>query len=211
MLRARAQCPAVRKAPQRARSHFTVDALLDATIQVLCAEGPQRLTTTRVARRAGVSVGAVYQYFDNRLALLYAAHRRHVRRVAAAMIRACRGHHGRRLSDMASGLVRAYVQVKVGAAVEARALYHVRPELEVADLVAPESLRVRGAVERMLATAADARFADLPATAWMFMTAMTGPIRAALEDGAAPVALRTIGEQTIMLCESYLRARAVRQ
>lgn len=51
-----------RKRPQQARALATAEALLDATLQVLVRDGYSRLTTTRVAERAGVSVGSLYQY-----------------------------------------------------------------------------------------------------------------------------------------------------
>jgi hypothetical protein len=53
----------LRKTPRQTRAEATVDAILEATIQVLLSEGAGRLTTTRVAARAGVSVGKMYQYF----------------------------------------------------------------------------------------------------------------------------------------------------
>ena len=62
-----------RKSPVQARSAASVDAILEATIQVLLDDGKERLTTTRVALRAGVSVGTLYQYFPNKSALLQAA------------------------------------------------------------------------------------------------------------------------------------------
>jgi AcrR family transcriptional regulator len=62
----------------QARSTATVDAILSATIQVLLSEGQERLTTTRVAYRADVSVGTLYQYFPNKQALLRAVLERHV-------------------------------------------------------------------------------------------------------------------------------------
>lgn len=60
-----------RKAPQQSRSNELVTAILEAAIQVLAKEGAQRFTTTRVAERAGVSVGSVYQYFPNKAAILF--------------------------------------------------------------------------------------------------------------------------------------------
>lgn len=60
-----------RKAPKQARSTELVSAILEAAIQVLAQEGAQRFTTARVAERAGVSIGSVYQYFPNKAAILF--------------------------------------------------------------------------------------------------------------------------------------------
>ncbi|HEV7323054.1 MAG TPA: TetR family transcriptional regulator [Ensifer sp.] len=60
-----------RKAPKQARSNELVKAILQAAVQVLEEEGAQRFTTARVAERAGVSVGSLYQYFPNKAAILF--------------------------------------------------------------------------------------------------------------------------------------------
>jgi len=60
-----------RKQPQQARSSQLVAAILQAAVQVLEKEGAARFTTARVAERAGVSVGSVYQYFPNKAAILF--------------------------------------------------------------------------------------------------------------------------------------------
>ncbi|MGY2372918.1 TetR family transcriptional regulator [Pseudomonas sp. SDO524_S393] len=60
-----------RKQPQQARSAELVAAILEAAIQVLAKEGATRFTTARVAEKAGVSVGSVYQYFPNKAAILF--------------------------------------------------------------------------------------------------------------------------------------------
>jgi len=86
-----------RKSPVQARSTASVDAILEATIQVLLQVGKERLTTTRVAKRAGVSVGTLYQYFPNKSALLQAALRRHLDEVTDAIELVCKGQEGRTL------------------------------------------------------------------------------------------------------------------
>lgn len=48
-----------------------VAAILEAATQVLAKEGAQRFTTARVAERAGISVGSLYQYFPNKAAILF--------------------------------------------------------------------------------------------------------------------------------------------
>lgn len=60
-----------RKQPQQARSTELVAAILQAATQVLAREGAARFTTARVAEKAGVSVGSVYQYFPNKAAILF--------------------------------------------------------------------------------------------------------------------------------------------
>lgn len=67
---ARAQISS-RKQPQQARSAELVAAILDAAVQVLAQQGAQRFTTARVAEKAGVSVGSLYQYFPNKAAILF--------------------------------------------------------------------------------------------------------------------------------------------
>ncbi|MER9198317.1 TetR family transcriptional regulator [Mesorhizobium sp. M0019] len=60
-----------RKQPRQARSTELVAAILQAAVQVLAKEGAQRFTTARVAEKAGVSVGSLYQYFPNKAAILF--------------------------------------------------------------------------------------------------------------------------------------------
>jgi AcrR family transcriptional regulator len=60
-----------RKRPKQTRSTELVAAILEAAAQVLAQEGAQRFTTARVAEKAGVSIGSLYQYFPNKAAILF--------------------------------------------------------------------------------------------------------------------------------------------
>src|SRR6202034_2409140 len=60
-----------RKRPKQARSADLFAAIVEAAAQVLAKEGAPRFTTARVAERAGVSVGSIYQYFPNKAAILF--------------------------------------------------------------------------------------------------------------------------------------------
>lgn len=63
---------AVRKAPRQRRSTCTVDALLEAAALVLEEGGLEGFNTNAIARRAGASIGTLYQYFPSKDALTLA-------------------------------------------------------------------------------------------------------------------------------------------
>ncbi len=60
-----------RKQPKQSRSNELVSAILTAAVHVLVEEGAQRFTTARVAEKAGVSIGSLYQYFPNKASILF--------------------------------------------------------------------------------------------------------------------------------------------
>ena len=68
-----------RKTPRQQRSQETYEAILDAAAQLFERLGYAAATTNKIAERAGVSIGSLYQYFPNKDALLYALGERHVR------------------------------------------------------------------------------------------------------------------------------------
>ena len=55
-----------RRKPSQERSRESVDVLIEASAQVLQERGYKGATTNRIAERAGVSVGTLYQYFNNK-------------------------------------------------------------------------------------------------------------------------------------------------
>jgi AcrR family transcriptional regulator len=61
-----------RRIPSQARSAQTIRIIFDATAQVLNDHGEAALTTNRIAARAGVSIGTLYQYFDSKEAIVLA-------------------------------------------------------------------------------------------------------------------------------------------
>lgn len=85
MTAARSTSITSRKQPQQARSNQLVEAVLDAAVQVLMKEGTQRFTTARVAERAGVSVGSLYQYFPNKASILFRLQRDEWQRTSAQL------------------------------------------------------------------------------------------------------------------------------
>ena len=77
----------LRRQPRQARSRVTRAAIFEAAAQILEREGEARFTTNRVAERAGVSVGTLYQYFSSKHAILAALAREENARVRVELAR----------------------------------------------------------------------------------------------------------------------------
>jgi AcrR family transcriptional regulator len=195
-----------RKVPRQARSAATLDAILEAAIQVLVAVGPNRLTTTRVAERAGVSVGTMYQYFPHKQALLYAVTERYLSVVAASIEVACLGQHGSPINQMAEALVEAYWDAKIVRCKVTRAIYLVAAEVDTTPLIEAFSKRVELAAAAMFANASDARFSDLEIVTLTMLTALFGAMRTLFDRNLPKPWACGVQQQLIFMCRAYLNA-----
>jgi len=101
-----------RKRPRQRRSQATVDAILEATAQVLVADGYDKTSTNRVAKRAGVSIGSLYQYFPNKEALVGELVDRYSNRVMALILAELTQHSDAPPSVTAPVLVQAMIAQK---------------------------------------------------------------------------------------------------
>jgi AcrR family transcriptional regulator len=200
-----------RKTPVQTRSTFTVEAIFDATIQVLLERGKERLTTTRVAERAGVSVGTLYQYFPHKEALLSAVLSRHLHRIGAEVERACRQQYDQPVAKMMEAVVAAFIAAKMSRADEARALYAVSSDVDGVALVIQVSQRASKAISSMLVTASDYHVAQAELTAFMVFSAMRGATQSALELGISPGMMDGLTEQLIVLCRRYVESVSMKR
>lgn len=107
-----------RKPPTQDRARATVDALVQATAKVLIEEGYEGASTNKIAARAGVSVGSLYQYFDGKEQLVRAVGERHHEQMMAVLALAA--------ADVGDKPLAVVVEDIIGAMLEAHA---VDPEM----------------------------------------------------------------------------------
>ena len=196
-----------RKTPVQTRAAFTVGAISEATIQVLLNDGADRLTTTRVAERAGVSVGTLYQYYPNKQSLLFAVLADHLDQVASAVERACDQARDQPLADMIGAVVEAFLAAKLARPDISLALYQFAPDIGGPELAKRMALRCRKALEAMLQTVPDL---DAPPDRFaieIMFAAMAGATRHVLESGASPAMIRGLRQHLIVLCQAYMSAQ----
>lgn len=99
-----------RRQPRQARSRVTVDAILEATTYLLAEVGFEKTTTNAIARRAGVNIASLYQYFPSKDAILAELSRRHAREVRKGALDLLRASAPEARRELVRGLVRHLVE-----------------------------------------------------------------------------------------------------
>lgn len=198
-----------RKTPRQARAAATIEAIYTATIQLLLADGVSRLTTTRVAERAGVSVGTMYQYYPHKQALLFAVVERQMEIITVAMLAAADDLRGRDLATVAEGLAIAWLDAKTADIVASRAIYGIAAEFDLGEKMAQAMDLMMAVIGDLLATVPDARFADVPSVAFMLSALLGGSVRAVMEVEASPENLARLRRELPRACHAYLAAAAL--
>jgi len=175
--------PTPRRIPRQQRSQVTVEAIFEAVAQIVATQGEEALTTNRIAERAGVSVGSLYQYFPSKEAILSAMLDQHCDRVLLdldALLAQAR-QEGWTPEEQVRRYVRHYLQAFGAGPPEGRALARLSWKL---DYRATVLVSVRGSAERLAlhlqrVAAGHGLRPPTPAQLFVLTRAFMGAVRAA--------------------------------
>ena len=157
-----------------------VTAILDATARVLVEHGYDQASTNRIAKRAGVSVGSLYQYFPNKQACVEALAERHLDGMAAELVQGFASFAGHDVRALTRALVEGLV-----------AAHRVDPELHAVlvsqtptDLMAGMRSRIEQVLQADMerrAALGENRVTDPDVAAYVVVAAVDGAILGAIQ------------------------------
>ena len=194
-----------RKHPRQQRSQETVAVILEATRRVLVQRGYARASTAESARRAGVSIGSLYQYFPSKAALLAALSEQH----SQAMLQVFEA----RLQQVQGLSLREAIRVAIQAELEAfqlnlplhRVLFEEAPRLAPPAHIDRVQDQVVDLVKRALALRAEPlRALDPALAAFVVVHAIDGVLQAALKRRPELVLTPALLEECTELVLRYL-------
>jgi AcrR family transcriptional regulator len=192
-----------RKSPRQERSRATVEAILEAATDILIRQGAGRLTTNRIAERAGVNIASLYQYFPGKHAIIAELRRRHGAKERAAVRRALVEGRG---SDL-EAMVRALVSMGVAAHAVNPELHRVfteeLPPLRYSEISAADASLI--AEFRALVTRSATGLRDPDLTMWMAATAAGAVIHRAVVERPGDLTNGSIADELVRLLVRYLR------
>lgn len=197
-----------RKIPAQSRSAVTVDAIFEATTQVLRTEGSNRLSMNRVADRAGVSIGTMYQYFPHKRALLFSLLQNYLENLANKVEADCRHLHHKPLDVISNGLIDAHLKAITSDFEVSQAIFLAASEWDTIDFDGGAQLHMYAIIKSLLSSASDVRFPDIDTASFMLLHAFTGIMRASFVSekyGTLP-SLKMIKTELLLLSSAYLKA-----
>jgi AcrR family transcriptional regulator len=195
----------VRKQPHQERARVTLEAIIIAATRVIERDGLERLTTTRIAEIAGVSVGSLYQYFDSREAIIGAIIDRQLEAMLVSFRQLVDALAGLPLETMVRGVLFGLLEASREHEKLHGPLYEEMTSARRTECHARALDAYAGIVASTLATRTDVSISDPHTAASLLVHASHGVIRALVAAEAATATIMI--EEAVAMVVRYL-ARA---
>jgi AcrR family transcriptional regulator len=195
-----------KKSPRQERSRATVEAILQAATDILIRQGAGRLTTNRIADRAGVNIASLYQYFPGKHAIIAELRRRHGAERRAAIRQVLIDRRG----DSLESILRSLISIGVAAHAVNPELHRIfseeLPPLRYGDIAAADA-PLFGEF-RALVTRSASGIRNPEQLMWMVATIADAVIHRAVVERPDDLANGSLAEELLTLLVRYLKRSA---
>lgn len=198
-----------RKSPAQSRSRATVEAILDATAHILLNDGLAATSTNRVAEKAGVSIGSLYQYFPNKNALIGALRRRHAEAMRATILQLAGPAASAPVPEAVRSFIHAVMQAHRIDPQLHRILAQEAPRTDFADSRGDIDHDLRNVVCALLTSRRDEILpTDLALAAAMLVRLTDALIHAAVIDNMLDASAQAVEDEIVRVVLRYLQGTA---
>jgi AcrR family transcriptional regulator len=189
-----------RRIPRQARASETMALVLEAAAQILEDGGLTAFTTNRVAERAGVSIGTLYQYFADKNAVLLALAQQEMKRALGDVAQALQGDGDGTVEGRVRAMVRAMVHAFRGRARARKAVMQaILAQGMGIEMMAPIASFIAKQPQALLFTLTREQL-------FVLSRALMGTIRAAVMDEQPFLRSRSFEDEVVRLVVAYLQA-----
>lgn len=198
-----------RKSPAQSRSRATVEAILDAAAHILVTQDFAAASTNRIAEKAGVSIGSLYQYFPNKGALIAALRRRHAEAMRSTILQLAGPAASAALPDAVRSFIHAVMQAHRIDPQLHRILAQEAPRTDFADSRGDIDHDLRNAVGALLTSRrSEILPTDLPLAAAMLVRLTDALIHAAVIDNTLDATPQAVEDEIVRVVLRYLQGHA---
>ncbi len=198
-----------RKRPVQRRARTTVEDILRAAAQVFSRHGYAAGTTNRIAERAGISIGSLYQYFPNKDAILVALVEQHITQSTARLFEVLRQtlEQGLNLEGTLRRIVEEMVALHAGHPRLHRVLFEEAPRPPSLRRVLHESeQRLAEATAHFLAANPEVKVRRPEAAAYVVVQLVEGLTHQFVLHPPEALDATTFTEELVALVRAYLTA-----
>lgn len=192
-----------RKQPKQERSQVTVEAILSATAHILTENGYNQLTTNRVAERAGVSIGSLYQYFPNKEALIFALAEQHANEMVQLAKQHLEGLSDRTIPEVLRQIIKAALAAHAVNPKLHRVLHEQIPHSEVMKRL--DQAKIENLLQSFLAQRSDQlRPKNLELAVFMVERTIRALIHGAMIDHPELLKTGELEQELTLMLSAYL-------
>ncbi|WP_405656441.1 TetR/AcrR family transcriptional regulator [Streptomyces sp. RK9] len=195
-----------RRQPRQARAELTRQRILAAAAHVFAEYGYAAGTTNRIAERARISIGSLYQYYPNKDAILLELVNRHLDAGAVALRERQDGDR----SDSLEAIMRGFVRAVIGNHLDDPKLLQVMMEQtphapELTERMARHERERVAYTRELLASHPEVRVTDVEVAAHLVVSAVEMVVHRLV---AAPLSVdaRRLEDELVAMLTRYLTA-----
>ncbi|UOX90174.1 TetR/AcrR family transcriptional regulator [Amycolatopsis sp. FBCC-B4732] len=194
-----------RKQPRQVRAELTRERILTAAARVFAEHGYAAGTTNRIAERAGISIGSLYQYFPNKDSILAELLVRHLDDGTAATERIQRGELPGPIEEIFRVFVRGAIETHLDDPQLLRLLMEQAPRSkELLDKVERLKQGLVGYVQELFDHHPEVRVTDTETAARLCVTTTELVVHQLIADHE-PVDLRKLENELVAMLTRYVR------